>query len=90
MLLKWVVCSSLNSIDLSSFKINNVTNMSNIFSGCYSIESIDLSSFNTNNATKICFMFYGCSSLKKENIKLNKKEKIILDQLQIESDYQIS
>jgi len=64
--------------------------MSNIFSGCSSIESIDLSSFNTNNATNICFMFYGCSSLKKENIKLNKKEKIILDQLQIESDYQIS
>jgi len=62
-------CSSLESIDLSSFNTNNVTNMYGMFSFCSSLESIDLSSFNTNNVTNMSFMFYLCSSL--ESIDLS-------------------
>ena len=57
-------CSSLKSIDLSSFNTNNVTNMRSMFEYCSSLKSIDLSSFNTNNVTNMRCMFYHCSSLK--------------------------
>ena len=42
-------CSSLESIDLSSFNTSNVTDMRWMFDECSSLKSIDLSSFNTNN-----------------------------------------
>ena len=74
-------CSSLESIDLSSFNTNNVTDMYSMFFGCTSLESIDLSSFNTNNVTYMYNMFYECSSLKKENVKINKNEKKIIKEL---------
>ena len=57
-------CSSLKSIDLSSFNTNNVTNMRCMFYHCSSLKSIDLSSFNTNNVTDMSYMFSNCSSLK--------------------------
>ena len=76
-------CSSLKSIDLSSFNTNNVTCMSFMFYGCSSLESIDLSSFNTNNVTNMGGMLYGCSSLKKENVKINKNDKKIKNELQL-------
>ena len=60
-------CSSLKSIDLSSFNTTNVNNMARMFSHCSSLESIDLSSFNTTNANNVkdmSWMFWGCSSLK--------------------------
>ena len=57
------LCSSLKSIDLSSFNTNNVTNMSSMFWGCSSLKSIDLSSFNTNNVTDMIYTFDECSFL---------------------------
>ena len=57
-------CSSLESIDLSSFNTTNVTNMASMFDCCSSLESIDFSSFNTTNVIDMQGMFYGCSSLK--------------------------
>ena len=68
-------CSSLKSIDLSSFNTTNVNDMSGMFSCCSSLKSIDLSLFNTNNVTNMSRMFNGCSSLKNENVKMNKNEK---------------
>ena len=59
----FLFCESLESIDLSSFNTNNVTNMSGMFSVCESLKSIDLSSFNTNNVTDMSCMFLGCKSL---------------------------
>jgi len=56
-------CSSLVSIDLSSFYIGNVTNVCYMFSGCSSLKSIDLSLFNSNNVTNMSYMFSYCSSL---------------------------
>ena len=57
-------CSSLTSLDLSSFNTDNVTNMTNMFSGCSSLSSLDLSSFNTAKVTDMSYMFRGCESLK--------------------------
>ena len=66
-------CSSLKSIDLSSFNTTNVKDMSYMFSDCSSLLSIDLSSFNTTNIKKMYWMSTGCFSLKKEKIKVYDK-----------------
>ena len=73
-------CTSLKSIDLSSFNTNNVNDMSDMFSFCESLKSIDLSSFNTNNVTNMSGMFSWCESLKIENIKINKNEKKLVNE----------
>ena len=42
--------------------INNVTNMSFIFSGCTSLLSLpDISKWNTTNIINMSYMFFGCS-----------------------------
>ena len=56
-------CSSLASLDLSSFNTSNVMDMRSMFNGCSSLTSLDLSSFNTSNVTDMSVMFSGCSSL---------------------------
>ena len=56
-------CSSLESIDLSSFNTSNVYDMKLMFFECSSLESIDFSSFNTSNVRNMSYMFSECSSL---------------------------
>ncbi len=56
-------CSSLTSLDLSSFNTINVTNMSMMFSNCSSLTTLDLSSFNTSKVTDMSYMFDSCLSL---------------------------
>ena len=72
-------CSSLISINLSSFNTNNVTNMSFMFSNCSSLNSLNLSSFNTSNVTYMSAIFNNCSSLNKNNIKC--KDKNIIEKI---------
>ena len=50
-------CSSLNSINLSSFNTSNVTIMTGMFNGCYPLNSINLSSFNISNVTDMRNIF---------------------------------
>ena len=57
-------CSSLSSIDLSSFNTTNINNMSFMFYKCCSLKSINLSSFNTTNLNDMNSMFSCCFSLK--------------------------
>ena len=76
-------CSSLESIDLSSFNTTNVKDMQFMFYGCSSLKSIDLSSFNTTNVKDMHSMFCYCSSLKRENIKINNKDDKLLSQIKI-------
>ena len=57
-------CSSLTSLNLSSFNTANVTNMQSVFSGCSSLTSLNLSSFNTANVFNMYRMFNNCTSLK--------------------------
>ena len=74
-------CSSLQSIDLSSFNTTNVNYMCNMFWDCKSLKSIDLSSFNTTNV-KAMYGMFGYSSLKKRNVKIGGHGKEILDQIE--------
>ena len=61
-------CSSLVSLDLSSFNTSNVTNMMMMFDGCSKLESINLSSFNTSKVENMRQMFYRCSLLESLDI----------------------
>ena len=56
-------CSSLTSLDVSSFNTQNVTDMSGFISCCTQLESIDVNHFNTENVTSMNNMFSGCESL---------------------------
>ena len=56
--------------------------MSHMFDGCSSLQSINLSSFNTTNVNNMIYMFSGCSSLKKENVKIGKYGKKLLDEIE--------
>ena len=60
-------CEFINSIFFIKFYRNNVTNMSDMFSGCSSLKELNLSNFNTNNVI-MWDMFSGCSSLKELNL----------------------
>ena len=62
--------NNLQSLDLSLFNIQNVTNMRFMFYNCYNLEKIDLFSMNTQNITNMEGMFSGCKHLK--NIYLSK------------------
>ena len=56
-------CTSLTSLDLSSFDTSQVTKMSSLFSGCGSLTSLDLSRFDTSQVTEMSSLFDGCGSL---------------------------
>ena len=56
-------CSSLQTLDLSSFDTSNVTNMGRTFGFCSSLQTLDLSSFDTSNVTDMGSMFMGCNKL---------------------------
>ena len=67
-------CSSLDSLDLSNFITNCVTNMNNMFSNCTSLEFLDLSNFNLDNVIDMNEMF---SNIKITCKILSKDEKIL-------------
>ena len=69
-------CTSLNEINLSSFKTDNATNMYLMFAECSSLKEINLSSFKTDNVTNMSSMFYQCSSLKEINLSSFKTDKV--------------
>jgi len=53
-----------NKLEIKLKGIDNVTNMSYMFSKCLSLSSLsDISKWNTNNVTNMSYMFYRCSSL---------------------------
>ena len=56
-------CSSLTSLDLSSFNTSKVTDMRGLFEGCKNLTSLNVSSLNTSNVKYMDAMFRDCSSL---------------------------
>ena len=56
-------CSSLTSLNLSSFNTSNVTYIWYMFSGCSALTTLDLSSFNTSKVTGMTNIFRNCSTL---------------------------
>lgn len=61
-------CSSLTSLDLSSWNTSNVTTMRSMFIGCSSLTSLDVSSWNTSKVTSMWGMFSNACSLKTLNL----------------------
>ena len=56
-------CSSLKSINVSSFNTENVENMFGMFGHCTLLEEIDVSNFNASKVKSLSNMFYFCKSL---------------------------
>ena len=56
-------CTSLTSIDLSSFDTKKVENMYAMFGGCQALEELNLESFDTQSLTDAESMFRGCNAL---------------------------
>ena len=69
-------CSSLYSIDLSSFSKNNTSDMSWMSAFCSSLNSINLTSFNTNSVTNMRSMFSGCTFLKSIDLSSFKTDRV--------------
>lgn len=61
-------CSSLNTINISSFNTSKVTDMSAMFWDCSGLTSLDLSNFDTRNVTGMSGMFYYCNKLNDINL----------------------
>ena len=65
-------CKSLTSLDLSSFKTNNVKSLVFTFTGCSSLQRLNLANFYTVSCLSFNNMFVSCPSdmtviLKKSN-----------------------
>ena len=56
-------CKQIIRIDLSNFKTNEVTDMSNMFCFCSNLKEINLSNLNTENVKNMSNMFSNCSKL---------------------------
>lgn len=56
-------CSSLTSLNVSSFNTSSVTDMSSMFFGCSKLTSLDLFNFDTSKVTTMAYMFYECLAL---------------------------
>ena len=58
-------CTSLTSLDLSSFNTEKVMGMFRMFYNCHSLTELNLTSFRAPRADRTSAMFAGCSSLTK-------------------------
>ena len=63
MMMMFYECSSLTSLDLSSFNTANVTAMQNMFEGCASLKELNLLWFDMDKVQTSNSMFRDCSSL---------------------------
>ncbi len=58
-------CKSLQSLDVSGFDTQNVTEMNRMFCRCYGLQSLDLSNFDTQKVTNMGYMFEGNGDLQR-------------------------
>lgn len=57
-------CINLQDIEgIRNLNTENVTDMSDMFSGCQALTSLDVSNFNTENVTDMSWMFASCYAL---------------------------
>ena len=64
-------CSMLRSVENPNWNIDNITNLSGVFSDCRTLLSIpDISKWNTSNVTKMNNLFSQCRKLEKYQIFL--------------------
>lgn len=57
-------CSSISSLDLSSFDTSKATSFDAMFSGCNNLTTLDIDGFDASNVGYMWRMFYECNSLK--------------------------
>lgn len=69
-------CTSLKSLDLSTFNTANVTDMSRMFFSCDSLVSLNVSGFNTSKVTKMDNMFNSCLQLPALDVSSFNTEKV--------------
>lgn len=70
-------CTSLETLDLSSFNTEKVTNMSEMFVGSTNLRTINLSKgFIGSNVTDLNGMFRGCASLTEPDLSGSNAEKV--------------
>ncbi|MCC8047381.1 MAG: DUF285 domain-containing protein [Clostridiales bacterium] len=62
-------CSSLQSIDLNSWDVSNVENISYLFDDCMSLTEIKINEWDVSNVIYMVYTFAGCSSLQNINLK---------------------
>jgi len=56
-------CSSLTTLDASSWNTSSVTTLQGAFNGCSSLTTLDASGWNTSSVTTLSYTFFNCSSL---------------------------
>ena len=61
-------CSALTSLDLSSFNVGNVENVSQMFEGCSNLVTLNLSGWNISKLTHYSGMFKNCTKLASLNV----------------------
>ena len=78
-------CTSLISLNLSSFNVNKVTNMNNMFYNCHNLKYLDIPHFSPNHTklSQIKNLFYNMSSL----IFLNIESLEINDNTKMDSSF---
>ena len=64
-------CHSLVRLDLSSFNIQKVTDISEMFYDDESLKYLNLSNFHTQNNIDLNNIFYNCKKLHKKNVIIN-------------------
>lgn len=70
-------CTSLETLDLSSFNTEKVTNMSEMFDGSTSLRSIKLpQGFIGSSVTNLCSMFKDCTSLTELDLSGSNSENV--------------
>lgn len=65
----WCWCFTLESLDISGLKTQNVTSMSGTFQYCKRLEYLDVSHFNTAKVTTMSQMFYICQRIKQLDLR---------------------
>ncbi|MBC1923044.1 BspA family leucine-rich repeat surface protein [Listeria grayi] len=68
--------SKLESIDLTGFKTDKITNMGFMFGGVHTT-SLDLSNFDTSNVTTMSGMFDGATALEELNLSTFNTKKVV-------------
>ena len=56
-------CSSLASLDLSTFNFQKCKHMTQMFDSCTNLKTIDLTGVNTSACVNMDYMFFNCKSL---------------------------
>lgn len=62
-------CITIERLDLSHFRTENIVTMMSMFRGCHNLKELDLSHFNTENVINMSRMFEDCIKLTTLSVK---------------------